>query len=267
MLTSFNYSKKMSLQEMARDDCGGSVSSSGEYYYTGYPSCVALEKCGEPSPLYGVALDGFPIYGPITEAGVQVTGIDLDDCGGLVDSQGRYRYHVTVDPPHFPACLRGQIRKDVGRPAEDFTCSCPFREPSSAGLEPICDFSGDVSVGAECTSMSMENTTHSTRKWIEIGLEVELAGCCPPQQDCTAIPYCQDRDSCVYETRKVGVWANVLKVQSCWEACYDACMMIGGCNCKRKCKRECTGRNGASDFRLKKRGVSGRKNECNKKRN
>ena len=41
-----------------------------------------------------MALDGFPIYGPNDENGVELTTADLDECHGrYVD--GQYRYHTT----------------------------------------------------------------------------------------------------------------------------------------------------------------------------
>lgn len=33
--------------------------------------------------IYGVAVDGIPIYGPYDENGVQLTSSDLDKCGGI----------------------------------------------------------------------------------------------------------------------------------------------------------------------------------------
>ena len=36
--------------------------------------------------IYGVAVDGIPIYGPYDENGVQLTSSDLDKCGGIFKS-------------------------------------------------------------------------------------------------------------------------------------------------------------------------------------
>lgn len=42
--------------------------------------------------LLGYAFDGFPIYGPLSDASV------LDDCNGITNSDGSYQYHVrTLD--------------------------------------------------------------------------------------------------------------------------------------------------------------------------
>ena len=62
--------------------------------------------------IWGVAIDGIPIYGPFDEDGRQLTKEDLDECGGKVDSTGRYKYHMTVDPPYSLGCLRGEVSLD-----------------------------------------------------------------------------------------------------------------------------------------------------------
>lgn len=34
---------------------------------------------------------------------------DLDECGGKVDKLGRYKYHLTMDPPYSISCLKGEV--------------------------------------------------------------------------------------------------------------------------------------------------------------
>ena len=60
--------------------------------------------------IVGVAIDGIPIYGPWDENGKQLTQHDLDDCGGRYDSNGRYKYHLTTDPPFYLGCIKGEVR-------------------------------------------------------------------------------------------------------------------------------------------------------------
>jgi len=61
----------------------------------------------------GFARDGFPIFAPYDEKGILQRGSnyggDLDECNGKADSNGRYGYYFTVDPPFAPPCLRGDI--------------------------------------------------------------------------------------------------------------------------------------------------------------
>lgn len=63
---------------------------------------------GVPSPLIGVAFDGFGIYGPIDENGNTVTSSDLDACHGRFNSDGVYQYHATTDFPYVLGCFTGE---------------------------------------------------------------------------------------------------------------------------------------------------------------
>ena len=237
------------------DVCGGSTTPDNQYHYHQYSPCVNMPFCGDESPIFGVALDGIPIFGPIADNGRQVTRIDLDKCGGRYDKNGRYKYHVTMDPPYFPSCFRGELRKDVGIPAGDFTCTCPYDDSKleTGGGAQICDFRGDVSVPAACEDNIPLNATIS-RKWRQVQRYLQLAACCPAGKNCGTSCETEKgtKDECQVETRKVGVMTNLPKEVSCWESCYMECIETDACNCKRKCRRECAGRNGASDGRKKR---------------
>jgi len=83
---------------------------------------------GPASPVIGFARDGFPIFGPYDDAGNLQRGKrfggDLDECNGKKDSNGKYGYYMTVDPPFAPPCLKGEIgvftywTSDIACPAE-----------------------------------------------------------------------------------------------------------------------------------------------------
>ena len=52
------------------------------------------EESVTTNTLLGYAMDGFPIYGPLSDNEVS----QLDACNGMTDSDGNYRYHVrTLD--------------------------------------------------------------------------------------------------------------------------------------------------------------------------
>ena len=93
----------------AFDMCAGHPDPGGAYHYHSHSTCNSMDVCGEPSSIFGVALDGIPIYGPYDEQGKQLVQEDLDICGGRVDSEGRYKYHITADPPYLLNCFRGKI--------------------------------------------------------------------------------------------------------------------------------------------------------------
>ena len=63
------------------------------------------------SPVVGMALDGFPIYGLYDDKGdlqrSKAFGGNLDECNGKTDSQSNYGYYLSADPPFAPACLKG----------------------------------------------------------------------------------------------------------------------------------------------------------------
>ncbi|GAQ83810.1 hypothetical protein KFL_001630080 [Klebsormidium nitens] len=64
------------------------------------------------SALFGVFVDGVPIYGPLGDGGKLPT--DLDACNGHVDaSHSFYHYHATSDYPYLVDCLRGCINSTL----------------------------------------------------------------------------------------------------------------------------------------------------------
>ncbi|XP_039254051.1 uncharacterized protein LOC120331089 [Styela clava] len=110
------------------DMCTGHPSPSGQYHYHIFPKC--LKDFGDfNSTIFGVAFDGFPIYGPEDEFGNELTNADLDACNGRTDTYGNYRYHITNEYPYFMGCYSGRVRKDVGNNVGSTTdCQC---------LEPV----------------------------------------------------------------------------------------------------------------------------------
>ncbi|XP_066295094.1 uncharacterized protein [Branchiostoma lanceolatum] len=93
------------LESEGFDDCKGHPAPHGVYHYHITPPCI-FDVTEVPSPIIGVALDGFPIYGPTDETGRALTSADLDECHGR-QVNGQYRYHVTSDFPYFLGCFRG----------------------------------------------------------------------------------------------------------------------------------------------------------------
>jgi len=81
--------------------------------------------------MLGIALDGFPIFGPYDETGRllrhsapsavnhgssaaanSLTEQFLDECNGRFVN-GRYQYHFSVDAPFSPTCLRGELMNSM----------------------------------------------------------------------------------------------------------------------------------------------------------
>ncbi len=108
----------------ALDHCGGHDDPSG-YYHWHFGSTsiqtnlndagigVTCSVAQDAEALFGVAFDGYPIYGPL-EDGEQPD--DLDECNGHIGSTPQfgetYHYHLTYDDPNLPPCRVGAVAND-----------------------------------------------------------------------------------------------------------------------------------------------------------
>lgn len=102
------------------DGCRAHASPDGMYHYhsePGRPSCVYSDTAGQHSPMFGVMIDGIPIYGVQGDNGAIPT--DLDDCNGHIDTtHSFYHYHVRANltSPYVVKCLRGCVFSSWGNP-------------------------------------------------------------------------------------------------------------------------------------------------------
>ncbi|CAK8696719.1 unnamed protein product [Clavelina lepadiformis] len=117
------------------DICWGLIDADGKYFYSTPPFCLQKIICHSPDIIIGVALDGFPIYGPYDETGRKLTSADLDECHGTYDRRHNYRYHLTTDYPYMIGCFRGlplpnQVSDDCACPSLSSTCPT-FAEKSA----------------------------------------------------------------------------------------------------------------------------------------
>ena len=88
------------------DKCDGHASPGGAYHYHKIPeSCLYR---GDVDEFIGVALDGFPIYGPRISETENVTEAELDKCHGKFVN-GSYRYYVTDRFPYYLGCFKGRV--------------------------------------------------------------------------------------------------------------------------------------------------------------
>ena len=96
-----------------QDGCDGHPEQSGTYHYHSLSSCIADGDAGH-SEQVGWALDGFGLYGPYGEGGVELSSADLDACHGHVHEvefngavREVYHYHATADYPYTIGCFVG----------------------------------------------------------------------------------------------------------------------------------------------------------------
>jgi len=196
------------------DICEGHPNPDEQYHYHYYSPCVQMPVCGEPSPIYGVAIDGIPIYGPFDDNGYQLTTEDLDECGGKYDKDGNYKYHIVADPPYTMNCFMGEIRSDIGKPEDEFICACPFDDSqylsrdTQVRLEPVCTLNEeDDTQPIVCNDAEyLANLTYEIAYvWEYETKEIDLLPCCPQGSDCGTS--CKDEDGikeeCEVETRTV----------------------------------------------------------------
>jgi YHYH protein len=105
------------------DDCNAHPLQTGSHYhYHGVPLCLMTASVqGGHSPIIGMLLDGFPVYGNKGSNGIPMTNADLDECSGHYGPtpefpSGIYHYHLTTDKaPYSIDCYHGTIAASLTR--------------------------------------------------------------------------------------------------------------------------------------------------------
>nr|CAB3262657.1 uncharacterized protein LOC100181491 [Phallusia mammillata] len=112
------------------DICWGHPNGRGSYHYHIAPKCLYKNYCSNASSIIGVAIDGFPIYGPIDEDGTELTKAHLDECNGK-ETNGQYRYHVINEFPYIMGCFKGKVLSNAG-----INKACKCKEVSAENCDP-----------------------------------------------------------------------------------------------------------------------------------
>lgn len=103
------------IADLPLDICWGHPIQN-RYHYHGYSwKCFPDQgDVNQHSPRFGIALDGFGVYGPRGDDGVLLTNDQLDEChghSGRIDWDGiltdMYHYHLNNEYPYGPGCFRG----------------------------------------------------------------------------------------------------------------------------------------------------------------
>lgn len=97
------------------DSCDGHPQEQGYYHYHYKASCMETSSgsgvfvtSATSQELYGVALDGFPIYNDRDADGNAITNSQLDTCHGYDPGDGTgYRYVVNSEFPYIIGCYKG----------------------------------------------------------------------------------------------------------------------------------------------------------------
>jgi len=129
------------------------------YHYHVWSPC--LSTCTGESELIGIALDGFPIYGPgiNPDTGKVWSQSDMDLCGGRQDKNGKYAYYTTVDFPYMLQCYRGHTDQTENLVTGRF-------EPQSN-----CGFFNENCAHPHL-KVTDKNITDPTEQWIDRAFQV-----------------------------------------------------------------------------------------------
>jgi len=101
------------------DHCSGHPTpNSGQYHYHALSACISkqVDTTKGPSHIEGLALDGFPIYGPRDSDGKVVSVSKLDRCNGILSAtpefpKGIYHYVLpqTTNATSSIRCFHGAV--------------------------------------------------------------------------------------------------------------------------------------------------------------
>uniref|UniRef100_A0A8W8LUG9 Uncharacterized protein n=1 Tax=Magallana gigas TaxID=29159 RepID=A0A8W8LUG9_MAGGI len=100
----------------------------------------------------GVALDGYPIYGPLASwhngGGSNLTTDDLDKCHGS-NSSGSYRYYMTYDWPYILSCFKGKVIDRRASSSVSYTCSSSSSSSFDSSWGFLCSCTNSNNGGAD----------------------------------------------------------------------------------------------------------------------
>jgi len=107
------------INALPNDQCFGHPYNQQYHYHAWSWKCFDQGGPGQ-SPVYGFALDGFPITGPRAADGHNLTNAELDECHGTTSVitmpdgslKDTYHYVLNREYPHSIGCFRGKVNYD-----------------------------------------------------------------------------------------------------------------------------------------------------------
>ncbi len=107
------------INALPTDQCfGHPYGDKGQYHLHGYSwKCFPNQGTSGQSPVFGFALDGFPITGPRAADGHMMTNAELDECHGTTSEitmpdgtlKTTYHYVLNREYPYSVGCFRGKV--------------------------------------------------------------------------------------------------------------------------------------------------------------
>jgi hypothetical protein len=115
------------------DSCDGHPQEQGTYHYHYKARCLETTSGSNvfvtettTQELYGVALDGFPVYNDRDANGDTIGNDQLDACHGYDAGDGKgYRYIVNAEFPYIIGCFKGTPKSNVN-------CHCDAADVGAA---------------------------------------------------------------------------------------------------------------------------------------
>ena len=132
------------LNALPNDACYGHPYNQQYHYHSYSWKCFDQGDAGKQSPVYGFALDGFPITGPRGADGKNLTNADLDICHGttsvldIPDGKGgftrkeTYHYVLNREYPFSVGCFRGKVNYNQALGPDN----PPNTPPGACGTNP-----------------------------------------------------------------------------------------------------------------------------------
>ena len=129
------------LNALPNDKCYGHPYNQQYHYHSYSWKCFDQGTAGQQSPVYGFALDGFPITGPRGADGKELTNADLDICHGttseitMPDGTKKVTYHYVLNReyPHSVGCFRGKVNYNQALGPDN----PPNTPPDALGTNPF----------------------------------------------------------------------------------------------------------------------------------
>jgi len=133
------------INALPNDKCYGHPYNQQYHYHSYSWKCFDQGTAGKQSPVYGFALDGFPITGPRGADGKDLTNADLDICHGttseidIPDGLGgftrklTYHYVLNREYPYSVGCFRGKVNYNQALGPDN----PPNTAPGACGTNPF----------------------------------------------------------------------------------------------------------------------------------
>ncbi len=133
------------LNALPNDACYGHPYNQQYHYHSYSWKCFDQGTEGKQSPVYGFALDGFPITGPRGADGKELTNADLDICHGTTSEidvpngaggftrKLTYHYVLNREYPFSVGCFRGKVNYNQALGPDN----PPNTPPGACGTNPF----------------------------------------------------------------------------------------------------------------------------------